>query len=156
MINSFISIGLNPEVYWYQSVLIWSHVDLYFKAVKVYSFRYQANNLFQYKYRFPPSFLVWQTLKYVLPILLCSFDQVKWEAWNNNDHSPLAWADLQRGWGQEVQTPNPENHKWLHVFLEILLQIPLEKSLDQLGPMTSRGGWYGPLWNILRKTIEGY
>ena len=32
-----------------------------------------------------------------------------------------------------------ENHKWLYVSLEILVQTPLEKQLDPFGPIASRG-----------------
>ena len=44
---------------------------------------------------------------------------------------------IERGFGLE-------DHKWLKVSLEILVQTPLEKQLDPMGPIASRGRFVRP------------
>ena len=46
----------------------------------------------------------------------------------------MRWVDSE-GEGQGVRT----SPKWLKVTFEILVQTPLKKQLDPMGPMTSQG-----------------
>ena len=62
------------------------------------------------------------------------FNRAQYESNKSAHAASLAYPE-----GDRVSRSPLENHNWLQVSLEILVRTPLEKQLDHLGPIASRG-----------------